>query len=157
MATAITMTEEGYKALKKELEELKTVKREEISEKIRVARGYGDLSENSEYDEAKNDQALVEARISLVEDQLKNAVILDTKSISTEKVSIGTKVVLLDTEFGDEMEYRIVTAVESKSAMDAITAESPVGEAIMGKRVGDEVVVKAPIGDITYQIKKISI
>ncbi len=157
MATAITMTEEGYKALKKELEELKTVKREEISEKIRVARGYGDLSENSEHDEAKNDQALVEARISLVEDQLKNAVILDTKSISTEKVSIGTKVVLLDTEFGDEMEYRIVTAVESKSAMDAITAESPVGEAIMGKRVGDEVVVKAPIGDITYQIKKISI
>lgn len=157
MATAITMTEEGYKALKKELEELKTVKREEISEKIRVARGYGDLSENSEYDEAKNDQALVEARIALVEEQLKNAVILDTKSISTEMVSIGTKVVLLDMEFGDEMEYRIVTAVESKNAMDAITAESPVGEAIMGKRVGDQVVVKAPIGDITYQIKKISI
>ncbi len=157
MATAITMTEEGYKALKKELDELKTVKREEISEKIRVARGYGDLSENSEYDEAKNDQALVEARIALVEEQLKNAVILDTKSISTEKVSIGTKVVLLDMEFGDEMEYRIVTAIESKSSMDAITAESPVGEAIMGKRVGDEVIVKAPIGDITYQIKKISI
>lgn len=157
MATAITMTEEGYKALKKELDELKTVKREEISEKIRIARGYGDLSENSEYDEAKNDQALVEARIAIVEEQLKNAVILDTRSISTEIVSIGTKVVLLDMEFGDEMEYRIVTAIESKNAMDAITAESPVGDAIMGKKVGDEVVVKAPIGDITYQIKKISI
>lgn len=157
MSNTIKMTKEGYATLQAELNELKVEKRAEIAEKIRVARGYGDLSENSEYDEAKNEQALVEARIAQIEDQLKNAEILDTDSLSAETVSIGTKVTLLDLEYDEEMVYKIVTTVEGKNAVDTLTVDSPVGEAILGKAEGDEVTVKAPVGEIRYKIVKITV
>ena len=107
------MTQEGYDALKKELNELKSVTRGEISEKIRVARGFGDLSENSEYDEAKNEQAVVEARIKKLEDQLKHVKIIERDQISTDVVSVGSRVKILDMDYDEEMVYTIASSVES--------------------------------------------
>lgn len=147
------MTREEYQSLRDELENLKTVERNEISEKIRIARGFGDLSENSEYDEAKNDQARLEARISRLEEQLKNVAIVET--VNTDAVAIGTKVVLLDMEFGDETEYRIGSSAAS-SGEDIITVDSPVGRAIISKRIGDVVDIDTP-SKKTYQMKILSI
>ncbi len=147
------MTREEYQSLREELENLKTVERNEISEKIRIARGFGDLSENSEYDEAKNDQARLEARISRLEEQLKNVTIVET--VNTDFVTIGTKVVLLDMEFGDETEYRIGSSAVG-SGEDVITVDSPVGRAIIGKRVEDVVDIDTP-SKKTYQMKIVSI
>ena len=132
------MTREEYQMLRDELEHLKTVERNDISEKIRVARGFGDLSENSEYDEAKNAQAQLEARISRLEERLKSVQIVE--NITTDAVTIGTKVVLLDMEFDDNV----------------VTVDSPVGQAIIGHVVGDVVDIKTPNGD-TYQMKVIEI
>ena len=132
MANEIVMTQEGYNDLVKELNELKTTRRAEISEKIRVARGFGDLSENSEYDEAKNEQAIVEARILTLENQLKNVKIV-AKSDNKGTVSIGSFVTIRDVEFGDEMTYRIISSVESSNDMSTITDESPVGKALLGQ------------------------
>lgn len=151
------MTAEGYKALKDELEDLKTIKRGEVSEKIRVARGFGDLSENSEYDEAKNEQAIVEARIQTLEEQLKNAKILDKGQLSTQVVSVGTKVRILDMEFDEEMEYRIVGSVESNQSMDTITDESPVGRGLLGHKVGEVVDIKVPAGVLQFKILEITL
>ncbi len=157
MANEILMTAEGYKALKDELEDLKTIKRGEVSEKIRVARGFGDLSENSEYDEAKNEQAIVEARIQTLEEQLKNAKILDKGQLSTQVVSVGTKVRILDMEFDEEMEYRIVGSVESNQSMDTITDESPVGRGLLGHKVGEVVDIKVPAGVLQFKILEITL
>ena len=157
MANEILMTAEGYKALKDELEDLKTIKRGEGSEKIRVARGFGDLSENSEYDEAKNEQAIVEARIQTLEEQLKNAKILDKGQLSTQVVSVGTKVRILDMEFDEEMEYRIVGSVESNQSMDTITDESPVGRGLLGHKVGEVVDIKVPAGVLQFKILEITL
>ena len=151
------MTADGYKALKDELEDLKTIKRGEVSEKIRVARGFGDLSENSEYDEAKNEQAIVEARIQTLEEQLKNAKILDKGQLSTQIVSVGTKVRILDMEFDEEMEYRIVGSVESNQSMDTITDESPVGRGLLGHKVGEVVDIKVPAGVLQFKILEITL
>lgn len=152
MANEIVMTQEGYNDLVKELNELKTTRRAEISEKIRVARGFGDLSENSEYDEAKNEQAIVEARILTLENQLKNVKIV-AKSDNKGTVSIGSFVTIRDVEFGDEMTYRIISSVESSNDMSAITDESPVGKALLGHKAGDSVMVTVPSGaKIEYQI-----
>ena len=112
MATQLLMTQEGYDALKKELNELKSVTRGEISEKIRIARGFGDLSENSEYDEAKNEQAVVEARIKKLEDQLKHVKIIERDQISTDVVSVGSRVKILDMDYDEEMVYTIASSVE---------------------------------------------
>ncbi len=155
MAGPILMTAEGHELLKNELHELKTVKRNEISEKIRVARGYGDLSENSEYDEAKNEQAIVEARIQTLEEQLKYAQILDANQISTSTISVGTKVKILDMEFDEELTYRIVSSIESNQAMETITDASPVGQALIGHKVGDIVDVQVPAGTIQFKILEI--
>ena len=157
MANENVMTAEGYKALKDELEDLKTIKRGEVSEKIRVARGFGDLSENSEYDEAKNEQAIVEARIQTLEEQLKNAKILDKGQLSTQIVSVGTKVRILDMEFDEEMEYRIVGSVESNQSMDTITDESPVGRGLLGHKVGEVVDIKVPAGVLQFKILEITL
>ena len=146
-----------HKALKDELEDLKTIKRGEVSEKIRVARGFGDLSENSEYDEAKNEQAIVEARIQTLEEQLKNAKILDKGQLSTQIVSVGTKVRILDMEFDEEMEYRIVGSVESNQSMDTITDESPVGRGLLGHKVGEVVDIKVPAGVLQFKILEITL
>ncbi len=152
MANEIVMTQEGYNDLVKELNELKTTRRAEISEKIRVARGFGDLSENSEYDEAKNEQAIVEARILTLENQLKNVKIV-AKSDNKGTVSISSFVTIRDVEFGDEMTYRIISSVESSNDMSTITDESPVGKALLGHKAGDSVMVTVPSGaKIEYQI-----
>ena len=152
MANEIVMTQEGYNDLVKELNELKTTRRAEISEKIRVARGFGDLSENSEYDEAKNEQAIVEARILTLENQLKNVKIV-AKSDNKGTVSIGSFVTIRDVEFGDEMTYRIISSVESSNDMSTITDESPVGKALLGHKAGDSVMVTVPSGaKLEYQI-----
>ena len=137
MANEIVMTKEGYDDLVKELNELKTTRRAEISEKIRVARGFGDLSENSEYDEAKNEQAQVEARIAQIEGMLKIARVIDDAAIDTDTVSIGTRVKILDIEFDDEDEYSIVGSSEADPSQNRLSYESPVGKALLGKKVGD--------------------
>lgn len=156
MANEIVMTKEGYDDLVKELNELKTTRRAEISEKIRVARGFGDLSENSEYDEAKNEQAIVEARILALENQLKNVKIIEKSDTVKGTVSLGSFVTIRDVEFGDEMTYRIISSVESSNDMSTITDESPVGKALLGHKAGETVEVTIPSGaQIEYQIIKV--
>lgn len=157
MAYQILMTKEGFDRLKTELDDLKINKRNEVSEKIRVARGFGDLSENSEYDEAKNEQAVVESRIQLLEEQLKNSKILDIDSIDTDTVSVGTKVKIYDMGFEEELVYRIVSAVEANQSMETITDESPVGRALLGHKVGDVVDVQVPSGTINFKILEITV
>ena len=156
MANEIVMTKEGYDDLVKELNELKTTRRAELSEKIRVARGFGDLSENSEYDEAKNEQAIVEARILTLENQLKNVKIIEKSDTVKGTVSLGSFVTIRDVEFGDEMTYRIISSVESSNDMSTITDESPVGKALLGHKAGETVEVTIPSGaQIEYQIIKV--
>lgn len=151
------MTQEGFEEMTKELQELKTVKRKDISEKIRAARGFGDLSENSEYDEAKNEQAIVEARILQLEEQLKNAKIVDREKLNRDVISVGSVVKILDMDFNEEMEYRIVSSVEITGAMNTITDESPVGKALLGHKKGDVVEVKAPAGEFRLQVVSVDI
>lgn len=157
MAAELLMTKDGYEALKNELHELKSVTRGEISEKIRVARGFGDLSENSEYDEAKNEQAVVEARIKKLEDQLKSVKIITKDQISTDKVTVGCRVKILDMEFDDEMEYVIASSVESHSDLDSISDESPVGKGLLGHKVGDIVEIQAPAATLKLKILEIGL
>lgn len=148
------MTREEYESLKAELDRLKTVERNVISEKIRVARGFGDLSENSEYDEAKNDQARLEADIARLEEQLKNVTIVDT--ISTDVVSIGTRVTLLDMEFDEETEYRFGNKSAAGDELELVSPDSPVGMAIAGHGVGEVVTVITP-SKHTYEMKIVNI
>ena len=149
------LTSEDYKKLNDELNNLKTVGRDEIAEKIKVARSFGDLSENSEYDEAMNEQAKLEANIARLEFDLRSAKILDEKTINTKAIHIGSKVKLLDIEFDEEVEYKIL----GKSEVDKgiISDQSPVGVALMGKCVGDEVEVQTPGGKVArYKVLTIS-
>lgn len=152
----ILMTAEGLKKLEDELEELKVVRRKEVAEKIKQALAFGDLSENSEYDEAKNEQAQVEARIVQIEGTLKVARVVDDSEISTDTVGIGTRVKLLDVEFEDEEEYSIVGSSEADPSQNRLSYESPVGKALMGKKAGDIVEVDAPAGKIQFKILEIS-
>ena len=160
MANEILMTAEGYKALKDELEDLKTIKRGEVSEKIRVARGFGDLSENSEYDEAKNEQAIVEARIADIEVMLKNVSVIDEDELNVENIHIGSKVEVrvLNTGTGKTtvMEYKIVGSNEADPLMGNISDESAVGRALLGKALGDKVEVEVPAGVMEYEVLRIS-
>lgn len=149
------MTYEGIKKLEEELEYLKTVRRKEITEKIKVALGYGDLSENSEYDEAKNDQAFNEGRIIQLENMLKNAVVVDESKIPTDKVSVGSIVKVMDYEFDEEVEYAIVGSAEADPMNFKISNESPVGRALLGKKVGDVVEVTVPSGVSKFEILEI--
>jgi transcription elongation factor GreA len=147
------MTAAGKAELEKELDYLKTEGRIDIAEKLKVARSYGDLSENSEYDEAKSEQAKIEARISELEYQLDNAVIIDAASSDT--VSMGSKVTVLRKNDGVESTFEIVGFAQSNPAEGKISDESPVGMAIMGAKVGETVVVEAPIGNLEIEIKTI--
>lgn len=156
MVKQVILTDEGLKKLEEELEQLKTVKRKEIAEKIKVALSFGDLSENSEYDEAKNEQALVESRIASIEATLKNAQVINSKDIKTNKVFVGTKVKLLDLEFNEECEYKIVGSNEADPANGKISDESPVGKGILGHRVGQTVEIETPAGVTAYKILEIS-
>ncbi|WP_032123615.1 transcription elongation factor GreA [Clostridium amazonitimonense] len=146
------MTYEGVKRLEEELEYLKSVKRKEITEKIKVALGYGDLSENSEYDEAKNEQAFVEGRILQLENMLKNASVVDESEISIDTVSVGSIVKVKDYEFDEEVEYTIVGSAEADPMEFKISNESPVGSSLMGKKVGAVVEVNVPGGVNKFEI-----
>ena len=146
------MTYEGVKKLEEELEYLKTVKRKEITEKIKVALGYGDLSENSEYDEAKNDQAFTEGRILQLENMLKNAQVVDESEIPSDTVSVGAVVKVKDYDFDEEVEYTIVGSAEADPMNFKISNESPVGEALRGKKVGDVVEVTVPEGVSKFEV-----
>ena len=157
MATKQTvLTSEGLQKLKDELEELKSVKRREIADKIKVALSFGDLSENSEYDEAKNEQGIIEARIAEIEATLVNVKILDENDLTTEHVNIGNKVTLLDMETNEEMELHIVGSKEVDMKNGKISDESPVGKACMGHQKGDVVDVEAPAGILKFKILDIS-
>ena len=150
-AKTFTMTAAGKAELEAELEQLKTEGRVDISEKLKVARSYGDLSENSEYDEAKSEQAKIEARIQELEYQLKNAVIID--NTASDKVSMGSKVTVL--RDGQKFVYEIVGFSQSNPSQGKISDESPVGKALIGAAVGEKVVVEAPIGNLEFEIKSI--
>ena len=154
-AKQVILTSQGLEKLEKELEYLKTVKRQEVAAEIKVALGYGDLSENSEYDEAKNKQAQMEIRIVEIETMLKNAKVIDEADISTETVSVGCTVKLYDVEFEEEIEYNIVGSTEADPSNGKISDESPVGAALLGKAVGDEVEVPAPAGSIQLKVLEI--
>ena len=156
MAKTIKITDEGLKKLEAELEDLKTNGRADIAEKIKVARGYGDLSENSEYDEAKNEQAKIEARIVEIEAMLKNIEIIEDIKGKAKSVVIGVTVKVIDVEYGDEDEYRVVGSTEADPQNGTISDESPVGKALLGKKVGDQVIVEAPGGEFTLKILDIS-
>ena len=156
MPQEILLTYDGLHELQAELEHLKTVGRKEVAEKIKVALSFGDLSENSEYDEAKNEQAVVEARIKKLEDQLKNVKIISRDEISTDAVSVGCRVKILDVDFDEEMEYVIASSVESHSDLDAISDESPVGKGLIGHKVGDVVEIQAPAAVLKLKILEIS-
>lgn len=156
MAKAIKVTDDGLKKLTEELEYLRTVGRTDIAEKIKVARGYGDLSENSEYDDAKNEQAKIEARIFELETMLKNVEIIKDIKGATKTVIVGAKVKVYDEEFDEEEEYRVVGITEADPINNKISDESPVGRALMGHKVGDVVSVDAPAGEIKLKIVSIS-
>ena len=152
----VKLTEDGLKQLEEELEYLKTKKRKEVSEKIKVALGFGDLSENSEYDEAKNEQAQVEARIVSLENMLKNAVVISEEDRDTSIVEIGAKVKLLDIEFDEEVAYKIVGSTEADPDKGKLSDESPLGAALLGRSTGETIDVEAPAGIIQYKILGIS-
>ena len=149
------ITEEGLKKLEAELENLKSVKRKEIAEKIKVALSFGDLSENSEYDEAKNEQAIMEARIIEIEAMLKNVKIIDEQELSTEMVHVGSKVKVNDMQYDEIIDYKIVGANEANPREGKISDESPVGATLLGHRVGEIVRVETPGGICNYKIVEI--
>ena len=144
MENEIYLTKEGYKALQEKLNYLKSTKREEISKKIGVAREFGDLSENAEYDAAKEEQAQVEAEISEIENKLRFGKIINQKKLDTSKVNAGCIVKLKDLDFDDELEYKIVGSTESDPTNGIISNESPVGKSLLGKKVGDIVQIVLP-------------
>lgn len=148
----VMLTEDGLKEKQQKLEFLKTVRRAEISEQIKEARAFGDLSENAEYDEAKNEQARVETEIAQLEKLLRNAVIIDNSSVDHSTVNIGTYVRILDEEMGEEEEYLIVGSVEADADKRRLSNESPVGNALMGKKKGETATVTTPTGTITLKI-----
>lgn len=159
MAKEVVVTHEGYKKLEQELDSLRTVKRKEVAEKIKVARGYGDLSENAEYDAAKEEQAIVEARIADLEATLKVARIIDDDDLSAGTVSIGMRVrILAEGDDEDEAEeYDITGSTEADMDMNRISDESPVGAALVGHKAGDEVEVTLPNGNvIDYKILSVA-
>lgn len=154
MANKVLMTAEGLQKLNEELEERKTVKRREIKEAIKVARGYGDLSENSEYDEAKDLQAQNELRIAEIEGTLKHVEIIEETG-SNDGVSIGCRVTVYDVEFDEEVTYKIVGSTEADPAQSKISNESPVGAALLGHKIGDKVSALTPMGTLEFEIRNI--
>lgn len=150
------LTQEGYDNLEKELERLKTVERYEIADRIKVALGFGDLSENSEYDEAKNAQASNEIKIAELEEKLKYAKIIDESEIDTEVVQVGNIVKVLDIEYDEKIEYTIVGSTEVDIAANKISNESPIGKALLGKKKNNIVEVQAPVGIIKLKILSIT-
>ena len=149
------LTYEGLKKLEDELQDLKVVKRKEVADKIKEAREQGDLSENAEYDAAKDEQRDIEARIEEIEKILKNAEVVVEEDVNLDQISIGCSIRILDLEFDEELEYKIVGSTEANSLKGKISNESPVGKALMGKKVGDTVVVETQSGEISYKVLEI--
>jgi transcription elongation factor GreA len=156
MADEILLTYAGLHELEAELEQLKTVGRKEVAEKIKVALSFGDLSENSEYDEAKSDQGKLESRINEIEAMLQNVKILDEDNLNTEIVHIGSKLKVKDVEYDEIMDYQIVGFAQADPEKGRISDESPVGKALLGHTVGDTVEVEVPAGKLLFEIVEIS-
>lgn len=151
----IYLTQEGYNEKERRLEYLKGEGRQEVIEKLKTAREFGDLSENAEYDAARDDQAKLEAEIEMLEETLRVAKIVDPKKVKNDKVAVGSKVKLLDIEFDEEVEYSIVGSLESNPNAGLISNESPIGKAIIGKKVGDMVQISTPAGTIEMKVLEI--
>jgi transcription elongation factor GreA len=151
----VILTPEGYERLKHEIEELSTTKRREVAERIRVAREFGDIAENAEYDDAKNEQMLLEHRIATLEERLRDARVISKKDIAKDVVSVGSKVKLRDVAAKQTIEYRIVGSAEANPAENKLSNESPVGKAIIGKKKGETVEVTAPRGTLKFKILEI--
>ncbi len=149
------MTLEGKEKLEKELEELKTVKRKEVVERIKIARGFGDLSENSEYESAKDEQAFIEGRISTVENMLQHAEIIDNSNAETGEVALGRSVIFKELPDGIDEEYTIVGKAEADPFSGKISNESPIAQALLGKKVGDKVSIETPGGSMEVEITKV--
>ncbi len=152
----VILTVDGLSKLEKKLEILKTVRRREVAERIRQALELGDISENSEYEDAKNEQGFIEGQILEIEKMLRNAKVIDEQDVNSDIVSVGSKVTLLDVNNKTEVEYMIVGSAEADPAQARISNESPVGRSLMGKKVGNVVNVEVPIGTIQYKVKAIS-
>ena len=152
----LVLTYEGLKKIEDELDYLKTEKRKEIAETIKVARGFGDLSENAEYDEAKKEQAEVELRIVKLEKMLQNTEVIDLNEVSTEQVSIGTKVTVYDELFEEEEEFTVLSSIEADPKKNIISDESSMGKALLGAKVGEKVKVNAPNGEFEMKVLKIT-
>jgi transcription elongation factor GreA len=148
----VILTEAGLKQLQDEVSFLSSVKREEVAERIRAARDFGDISENSEYDDAKNDQALLEHRISLLQEKLRRSRVIKDSEIDTERVCVGCTVTLRDKDAGEIRIYTLVGSAEADPTKARLSNESPVGQAIIGKRVGEAVTVPVPVGALHYEI-----
>ena len=149
-------TKQGYQDLVDELKYLKLTRREEIKEQIAVARGFGDLSENAEYDEARNEQAKVEARIQELEALIENAEIIDETTMDVRSISLGSVVKLYDEDFEEEITYSIVGSNQADPLEQKISDQSPIGRALMGKKAGDRVTVTAPAGDLHFEVKSVA-
>ena len=152
----IYLTKEGYAETEKRLEYLKTEKRQDVIEKLKTAREFGDLSENAEYDAARDEQRKLEAEIEKLEETLRVAKVVDVSEIRSDKVGVGTKVKLYDLEFDEELEYSIVGSLESNPSKGLISNESPIGKSLMGKKVGETVDIETPAGSIKMKILAIS-
>lgn len=151
-AKKVVMTYEGLKKMEQELENLKTVRRKEVAEKIKEARGQGDLSENAEYDAAKEEQGEIESRIVQLENLLRNAEVIDEDVLKMDVVNLGSKVKVLDVEFNEEMEYTIVGSTEADPMNGRISNESPLGMALLGQKIGASVMADTPDGEVEFKI-----
>ena len=151
----VILTPEGYERLKQEIEELSTVRRREVAERIRVAREFGDIAENAEYDDAKNEQMLLEHRIATLEERLRDARVIDKKSVPKDVVSVGSHVKLRDVDAKKTFEYDIVGSAEANPSQNKLSNESPVGKAIIGHKKGDVVEASAPRGALKFKILEI--
>jgi transcription elongation factor GreA len=151
----VILTPEGYEKLKQDIDLLSGEKRREVAERIRVAREFGDISENAEYDDAKNEQAMLEARIAKLEEQLKSARVITQDEVTSDAVSIGSRVRLKDVDANETVEYHIVGSAEANPRERKLSNESPVGKAIMGRKKGEVVEVAAPRGSLKYKIMDI--
>lgn len=152
----VVLTYDGLKKLEVELEDLKVVRRKEVAEKIKEARGQGDLSENAEYDAAKEEQAEIEARIVVLEKMLRNAEVIDDEEVRSDIITVGSRVILYDIEFEEEVEYSIVGSAEADPMAGRISNESPVGRGLLGRSVGETVTIDAPAGAISFKVLGIS-
>ncbi|CAI6080276.1 Transcription elongation factor GreA [Paenibacillus sp. JJ-100] len=153
----VILTQEGLEKLEEELKELKTVKRKELAERLKLAISYGDLKENSEYHSAKDDQAFMETRILILEKMLTKARVISTDHIDSNQVGIGSTVLLNDIEFAEKIEYQLVGPAEADVSNNKISYESPLGKELMGKEVGSVIHVNAPMGVIKYELLEIKV